>query len=184
MREAGLAATEPPTDTILVEPTGRRRLSARAVDAAWRLAYRVGFPLARLWWTATRPAHEGALVAIHAAGCLLLVRSSYRRRWNFPGGGVKRGEAPADAARRELLEEIGLTAPTLGAATVYEGVWDGRPDRVHVYDLRLDPPVRVRLDRREIVEVRLVPLAGLRRLPLTGPVAAYVRRYLATGSTA
>jgi hypothetical protein len=41
---------------------------------------------------------------------LLLVRSSYRSGWHWPGGGVRRGETPKEAARRELTEEIGLSA--------------------------------------------------------------------------
>jgi 8-oxo-dGTP diphosphatase len=41
-------------------------------------------------------------------GHLLLVQLSYRRRWGIPGGLLKRGEAPADAARREVQEEVGV----------------------------------------------------------------------------
>jgi 8-oxo-dGTP pyrophosphatase MutT (NUDIX family) len=77
-------------------------------DAAWRTAYLLGFPLARIWWHLRRERHEGALVAVHVGSALLLVRSSYLIAWNFPGGIIRRGETPEMAARRELTEEIGL----------------------------------------------------------------------------
>ena len=70
------------------------------LDAAWRTAYRVGFPLARIWWRLRHQQHEGALVAVYVGQALLLVRSSYRIEWNFPGGTVRHGEALALSARR------------------------------------------------------------------------------------
>src|ERR1043165_9649088 len=88
---------------------GRARRST-LLDAAWRTAYRVGFPLARIWWRLRHQQHEGALVAVYVGQALLLVRSSYRIAWNFPGGTVRHGETPEVAARRGLGEENGPAA--------------------------------------------------------------------------
>lgn len=143
-------------------------------DFVWRTALRFGFGLARSWWGLTHPTHEGAAVAIYVGSALLLVRPSYRAGWHLPGGGIKHGETPEAAARRELAEEIGLVAPALIPAGVAYGMWDGRRDRVHFFELRLQEAPKLRLDNREIVAVRLVRLSELLRLPLTGPLAAYL----------
>jgi 8-oxo-dGTP diphosphatase len=95
------------------------------LDAAWRTAYRLGFPLARIWWRMRRREHEGALVAVHVGGKLLVLRSSYGREWNLPGGSVRRGETPEEAARRELFEEIGLAADRLSPSGAIGGFCDG-----------------------------------------------------------
>ena len=155
-------------------PGPERSGFASLLDLAWRTAFRLGFPLARVWWRLRRPRHEGALVAIHVGPALLLVRSSYRLEWNFPGGGVRPGERPEAAARRELAEEIGLVAPVLLPVGGASGIWDGRRDHVHFFELRLDRLPELRLDNREIVAARLVSPDERRRMVLTRPVAAYL----------
>jgi 8-oxo-dGTP diphosphatase len=143
-------------------------------DLAWRTVFRLGFPLARIWWEVVRPRHEGAMVAIYVGSGLLLVRSSYRVGWHLPGGGVRRDETPEAAARRELVEEIGLAAPALRAAGTACGNWDGRRDRVHFFELRLRELPKLKLDHREIVAATLASPAEWRGIVLSGPTAAYL----------
>jgi 8-oxo-dGTP pyrophosphatase MutT (NUDIX family) len=70
----------------------------------------------------------GAICLIERAdGAVLLVRQSYRTRWGVPGGLLQRGERSDDAARREVLEEIGLEIELVGEPAV---VVDPTPRRV------------------------------------------------------
>jgi 8-oxo-dGTP pyrophosphatase MutT (NUDIX family) len=117
---------------------------------------------------------EGALVAVYVGPALLLVRVSYRHGWQLPGGNILPGEMPEAAARRELAEEIGLTVPVLRPAGDVFGFWDGRHERVHFFELLLAELPELKLDNREVVEVRLTPPDELPSWMLTGASAAYL----------
>lgn len=56
---------------------------------------------------ATPRVAAGALF-LDGAGRVLLVHPTYKDTWDIPGGYVERGESPAAACRREVLEELGL----------------------------------------------------------------------------
>lgn len=62
-------------------------------------------------------------------GRILMVQQVYRTRWGVPGGLLKRNESAADAARREVFEEVGLTIELEGEPCV---VVDPDPQRVDV----------------------------------------------------
>lgn len=145
-------------------------------DRAWQIIYRLAFPLARRWWRLRGQHHQGALVAVWVDQALLLVRSSYRTEWNFPGGSVRQGETPEAAAHRELIEEIGLAVPSLIPAGTVRGIWDDRPDQVYLFELRLTQAPVLRLDNREIIGAELWLPDTLRGIAVTGPVRAYLGR--------
>lgn len=88
-------------------------------------------------------------------GSILLVRLLYRGRWGFPGGLLKRGEHPAEAARREALEETGLDIEVVAAPAV---VVAPKPRRVDVV-YRCRPvtgsdPDSVQPGSAEVIETR------------------------------
>ena len=82
----------------------------RLRDPVFRLAYRLGWWALRVWWTVARPVKEGVKCVLTRDGEVLLVRHTYgdRRRWELPGGGIKRREQPVGAAQREVREELGI----------------------------------------------------------------------------
>ena len=94
-------------------------------------------------------------------GRLLLVRHGYGviRHWMLPGGGVHRGEAPPDAARREVREEVGCTLDRVEPMATFEARAEGRRDTVHLFRATTDSvPVP---DGREVIEARFFALDAL-----------------------
>ncbi|WP_321930761.1 NUDIX domain-containing protein [Paraburkholderia guartelaensis] len=71
---------------------------------------------------------ERATVVCWQRGRVLLVERG-RARWALPGGTIRRGEAAADAARRELSEETTLEGCELG----YLFQFGGLNKRHHVF---------------------------------------------------
>ena len=64
-----------------------------------------------LGWFVRRPRTFGAhAIALTPEGGLILVKLWYAPYWRLPGGGRSAEEPAADAALRELREEIGMTS--------------------------------------------------------------------------
>ena len=60
-------------------------------------------------WFFTRPRTQGAVCFIIKDGHVLLIRKTYlKSTWSLPGGNCEKNEAPAEAACREVKEEVGI----------------------------------------------------------------------------
>jgi 8-oxo-dGTP diphosphatase len=105
------------------------------------------------------------------SGQILLVDPRYKPDWDLPGGMTEANEAPLDAARREIAEELGIEYAG-GRLLVIDwvaphGPWDD--SLAFVFDggilTRADRD-RIRLVDRELNQYRFIPpddIAGLLR---------------------
>jgi 8-oxo-dGTP diphosphatase len=146
------------------------------VDGTYRILFRAGFQVALFYWHLRQPTHQGALVAVWMGRRLLFVRQSYRRSLSFPGGGLRPGEPPREAARRELAEELALLVAPDALTQVYQvtGLFDGRRDTVYFFELRLAARPIIKPDNREIVHAQFIDEAEIAGFAITGPVARYL----------
>jgi ADP-ribose pyrophosphatase YjhB (NUDIX family) len=127
----------------------------------------------------------GAICVIERADArVLLVRHSYRSRWGFPGGLLKRGEGVHDGARREAMEEVGLPIELIGEPAVVVDPDARRVDvvfRCRVPD-RVDPDT-ITSTSPEIVEARWIAREALPELQpeASGALIALARAAAAGG---
>jgi len=106
----------------------------------------------------------------------LLVKSSYRRRWTLPGGGIRGNETALAALLREMREELGLDIDParLHKAMTFTDHIEHRRDEAHLFELELDHAPALHIDHREIVAARFFEV-GREPLP---DVVPNVRLYL------
>jgi 8-oxo-dGTP diphosphatase len=114
----------------------------------------------RAWLLGAVYTAGAAALVIRDDGSLLLVKPWYRRGWGLPGGFMKHEEQPADALRRELLEETGIVVDVDRTHDVY--VQKGRRHIDHLFVVRVksDQGARPQV-RGEITEVSWYQLSDL-----------------------
>jgi 8-oxo-dGTP diphosphatase len=124
------------------------------VDLGFRLAYRTAYQLMKTYWKVRRPTTHGTLVALWNQGEVLLVKNSYVGYYSLPGGYLHSGEQSRDAAVRELKEEIGLAVrpDQLEPALDVTQNWEGKIDRVEIWNLDTETRPPVHVDNREVIE--------------------------------
>ena len=74
-----------------------------------RRGYQLAYALLRVYWFVFRPAGTASSACSRTATeCCWCATATGHAAWEIPGGGVRRHEPPLRAARREMLEELGL----------------------------------------------------------------------------
>ena len=108
-------------------------------------------------------------------GRVLLARHSYGPRgWASVGGGLKAGEEPEAALRREVREELGCEIERIEKVGTFHETLSGAPHTAHIYTARPVGPVEV--DGRELVAARWFGREELAEADLTRPTRARLIR--------
>ena len=144
-----------------------------------RLGYRAAFRALQVYWLLRRPDQHGVKCLLtDRDDRVLLVRHTYgSRAWDLPGGSLKRGEPPVDAARREMEEELGVRdAPWRPLGEIRGGV-NRRRDTIHIFGAEVDGATLT----PNAVELAATAWFDRGRLPLdTGPYLGPILTGVAT----
>lgn len=127
--------------------------------------HRALLPLAhsvRHYWRRWRksPLAGVSVIITNLNGDVLLLKHSYGPKvWGLPGGGLRSAEDPAEAARREVHEELGIILARIEPVAVIAEVISGAPHTAHLFAAICDQHPRP--DRREVTEARFFPSHSL-----------------------
>jgi 8-oxo-dGTP pyrophosphatase MutT (NUDIX family) len=124
---------------------------------------------------ALRP--RARVVITDTSGRLLLVQGMWKlwyddNGWSLPGGGIDPGESPAQAAARELDEELGIaTTPAELQPVAREWLGEyGIGGTVHLFSLKIQDNVPLTPQSHEIAAARWYTTDELQALPLKSDV--------------
>jgi 8-oxo-dGTP pyrophosphatase MutT (NUDIX family) len=134
------------------------------------------YPLLRLYWLVFRPDVLGVRCLVEHEGRVLLIRNPYgAMKWDLPGGGVRRGERPEAAARREVREEVGVSLRDLRPLGSYTGTEIYDKDTVFGYFARVESAA-LKPRRAEVYEEGWFEWGRLPE-PLSREAAKVIRQY-------
>ncbi|MBU0579691.1 MAG: NUDIX domain-containing protein [Candidatus Margulisbacteria bacterium] len=89
--------------------------------------------LARTYWRIFKPIEIGVRAILIKDNKVVLVKPKYKKVWNIPGGGLKRGETPEKAVRREVWEETQVKMNNLDLIGIYTNFTEGKTDNIIVF---------------------------------------------------
>lgn len=128
-----------------------------------------------------------SIICVDKAGRLLLGRRTDNHMWGYSGGAVEIDEKIEDCARRELYEEMGITAGELELFYINSGpeahyVYPNGDEvsNVEVVYICRDYKGEIRPQPEEIEEIRYFSVDEIRMEEISPPIRAVMQKYTET----
>jgi|AntRauTorckE6833_2_1112554.scaffolds.fasta_scaffold34171_2 ADP-ribose pyrophosphatase YjhB (NUDIX family) len=122
---------------------------------------KTAYPLLKIYWFFFQPQTTGVRCLITHENQILLIQHSYGSSdWSVPGGGVKKQETLADAAKREIAEEVGITASDIKNVDRIFSDGEHKQDTVWIFHTEV-ATADFQIDDFEIMNAQWFPLDNL-----------------------
>jgi len=146
------------------------------------LVIRTGYKIAYIGWSCFKfifiRKTFGAQVVVWNNEKMLLVKSSYRNNFSFPGGYLKKNEPSIFGALRELQEETGLQLQKeqLCFYQLFKESCQNTDVNNFIYEAFLDSDLQknITVDGQEIIEANFFKMNEVSSLPLDSNVLQYL----------
>lgn len=133
------------------------------------------YPLKVAWWFWTRPNTKGVKCLLFHENRVLLVKLAYaHRQWSIPGGGVDAGESYAEAAIREVREEVGIELSAVTLIGTYTQSIQYKNDTVHCFMAEVDS-ADFSIDEFEVSAARWFSLAEIESMDVAASVPRIIQ---------
>lgn len=120
--------------------------------------------------------HNGGacILALDDKGGIFLVRQYRyaigREMWELPAGKLEPGEDPLEAAKRELSEEVGVTAANWQSLGTFYPTVGYCSEAIHLYMATGLTPCGMHLDEGEFLDPYVVPLEEMLQRIMRGEI--------------
>lgn len=95
---------------------------------------KIFFPFVKFYWFVFRPKSYGVKCVVYGDNEVLMIRNNYGTKlWTFPGGGIEKGETTEEAARREVMEEVGIALGDIKQIGQFESDKQYKKDTITVF---------------------------------------------------
>jgi len=142
-----------------------------------QIFYKLAYRAILLLWFFTKPTVYGVYIAVWHGDKLLVIKNSYKKSFTIPCGRIKRGENKPAAAVRELHEEVNikLDSDQLTWVGEYTGKFRYATDIGTFFEVTLAELPQIKVDGREVVWSRFMPLDQVANLNLNPTVTAWLK---------
>jgi len=133
----------------------------------------LGYPVLQLYWRMFKPKTYGVRILIHDEDNVLLIQQTYgdKNLLLIPGGGYKpKKETPLDAAKREVLEELGTAPENITELGTYTTTAEGKLDTVALFSGTVTPAA-IHIQKLEIAKIQWAPYTQALKKPNLSTVA-------------
>jgi 8-oxo-dGTP diphosphatase len=121
-------------------------------------------PLRLIYYFLCRPKTKGVKALIQYKDSLLFIQNTYGYSyWNFPGGGVQKGESPKNAILREAVEEVGIKLPRLKLCGSFINTTQYKTDTVYVFLAKVSNS-KFKIDPKEIKKAKWIKISDLKKI--------------------